>query len=62
MHPGRELTEEEQRLRRSGLRILSRMIARQMLADRAAAAATQGPEDSAQSPEPALSVELEGRG
>ena len=38
MHPGRELSEEEQRTRRAGLRLLARMIARQMLADRAAAA------------------------
>lgn len=38
MHPGRELSEEEQRTRRAGLRLLARMIARQMLADRDAAA------------------------
>lgn len=44
MHPGRELTEDEQRVRRAGLRLLARMIAERMLAERAAAAgASQRP-------------------
>jgi hypothetical protein len=38
MHPGRELTEGEERLRRAGLRLVARMIAERMLAERAAAA------------------------
>lgn len=59
MHPGRELTEEEQRVRRAGLRLVARMIAERMLAERAAAAAAgaaQGPVNGA---EPAPSAEAE---
>lgn len=58
MHPGRELTEDEQRVRRTGLRLVARMIAERMLAERAAAAAgaSQSPMNGS---EPARGVDTE---
>lgn len=59
MHPGRELTEEEQRVRRAGLRLVARMIAERMLADRAAAAAAGASQDFVNGTEPAAGAEAE---
>ena len=60
MHPGRELSEDEQRVHRTGLRLVARMIAERMLAERAAAAgASQSPVSG---PEPARGADTERRG
>ena len=64
MHPGRELTEEEQRVRRAGLRLVARMIAERMLAQRAAAAAAaeRASQNCLSVPEPVPRAEAERRG
>lgn len=59
MHPGRELTEDEQRVRRTGLRLVARMIAERMLVDRAAAAAAGASQSPMNGPEPARGVDTE---
>ena len=59
MHPGRELTEEEERVRRAGLRLVARMIAERLLAERAAAAAAGAPQSAVDGPEPARGAEAQ---
>lgn len=59
MHPGRELSEDEQRVRRAGLRLLARMIAERMLAERAAAAAAGASQRPVSGPQPARGAEAE---
>ena len=59
MHPGRELTEDEQRVRRTGLRLVARMIAERMLAERAAAAAAGVSQRPVSGPQPARGADTE---